>query len=261
MCLIVIAYRCHPDYPLIIVANRDEFYARPSTPMHLWPATNLLAGQDLQAGGTWLGLNRRGQLAMLTNYRDGRTASSDHSRGQLPLDFLTGSWDAGAYQQHIHKTDALFAGYNLISADATGIYYHSNRSPQQPARSQSLAPGIYGLSNALLDTPWPKVLTGKRRLQQALQQTIRLNALSQVLADPTAAADEQLPATGISYEWEKRLSACFIVSPEYGTRAVSVIRQHRSGRVDVLEQSFAAAGYTGERLFQWQIPVIGGVCA
>ncbi|NVK44315.1 MAG: NRDE family protein [Oceanospirillaceae bacterium] len=259
MCLITFAYRNHPHYSLILVANRDEFYRRPTAPLGSWSEQpSLLAGRDLEQGGTWLGLHRHGRLAAVTNYRDGRNRESGlRSRGHLTRDFLQHDAPAAAAADSLADTGHLFGGFNLLLGDNAGIWYLSNRD-RAPER---LAPGIYGLSNALLDSPWPKLLHAREALAGVLHEdrpeAARLAAL---LADRTRADDGRLPDTGIGLERERALSSCFIQLPEYGTRATSVILQDYQGNTRFYEQSFDPGGPAGIRDYRFRMPVIGGQC-
>ncbi len=156
MCLIVFAWRQHPDFPLIVAANRDEFYERPTLAADFWADhPEVLGGRDLKEMGTWLGITRKGRFAALTNYRDPLHVRADApSRGWLVRDFLTGERGAEDYLARLRDRGAAYNGFSLILGDAAGLYYYSNRGEEGPA---ALAPGVYGLSNHLLDTPWPKV--------------------------------------------------------------------------------------------------------
>jgi len=259
MCLIALAYRRHPVYNLILVANRDEFYRRPTAdlaPWHDQPA--LLAGRDLDQGGTWLGLHRDGRLAAVTNYRDGRHLANDlRSRGHLTRDFLlqtTGS--ARAHCRQLARDGAAYGGFNLLLGDTEGLWYLSNRGhvPEQ------LAPGVYGLSNALLDTPWPKLVQARQALADLLRlPRLEAGCLAELLADSSRPTDVELPDTGIGLERERALSSCFIRLPEYGTRATSVILQDYDGNTRFFEKSFDVRGPTGLRDYRFRMPAIGGL--
>ncbi|MFC6670885.1 NRDE family protein [Marinobacterium aestuariivivens] len=256
MCLITFAYRTHPHYNLVLVANRDEFYRRPTQPLAPWPEhPGLLAGRDLELGGTWLGLHRDGRLSAVTNYRDGRHRETGlRSRGHLTRDFLLNGDTAEAQSRQLEREGPAFGGFNLLLGDTRGLYYLSNRGhgPEQ------LRPGLYGLSNALLDTPWPKLQQARRALADALHiPGLEARALAELLADRNLAADPDLPETGIGLERERALSSCFIQLPEYGTRATSVILQDYDGNTRFFEQSFNANGPTGFRDHRFRMPVIG----
>jgi uncharacterized protein with NRDE domain len=237
MCLILVAAEAHPDYPLVIAANRDEFYDRPSAHAAFWPEEpQLLAGRDLRAGGTWLGITRTGRIAALTNYRDPISNRDDApSRGSLVSNFLLGKETPLSYLERISANAARYNGFNLLVGENANLFHYSNCA--QGIRA--LEPGIHGLSNHLLDTPWPKVEKGKLALSAILAgKSISLEDLFRLLLDHTAAPDELLPDTGVGLEVERMLSPMFISSPGYGTRSSTVILLDRIGRVTFVEKSF-----------------------
>lgn len=264
MCLITFAYKTHPDYNLILVANRDEAYDRPTLDAAPWPQdSDLIAGQDLEQGGTWMGLHRSGRFGAVTNHRNGRAGTHPglRSRGHLTRDFLLSQTPAANASQRYAAQGSQYGGFNLLLGDGEGLYYLSNRG-RAPER---LAPGIYGLSNALLDSSWPKLLQARNGLEAAFghistdRDMPQLAArLTEVLACRNPAPDDQLPDTGISQELERKLSSCFIRLPQYGTRATTVILQNYRGESCFHEQSFDAAGPTGARHHELQLPLIGG---
>ncbi|MFW1678094.1 NRDE family protein [Pontibacter sp. JAM-7] len=256
MCLIVFAYRCHPDYPLILLANRDEFYARPTRAMQFWPEQpDLLAGKDLQAGGTWMGINTQGRFAAITNYRQGKATSIEgYSRGQLPGDFLTGSQNCTDYLTQLQTTAHHFPGYNLLLGDTYGLYYHSN----QNSAIKQLTPGVYGLSNALLDTPWPKLELAKQRFAELLnQKLLDSDLLLNLMTDRHQPDPGLLPDTGVGAELEHLLAPVFIQSELYGTRSTSLLVQHTSGHTDLYEKTYPAASYDEPVHFTLQVPPLG----
>ncbi len=242
MCLILFAYRVHPRYELVLAANRDEFYHRPTAPMAFWQdAPELLAGRDLQAGGTWLGLNRKGRFAAVTNYRDPRSArTSAVSRGLLISDFLQTPLSAWDYLAQLASRSDEYSGFNLLLWDLGNLYYYANQngSPQQ------LEPGLYGLSNHLLDTPWPKVEKGRQGLARLLKEPNGLEPedLLNLLEDRILASDAELPVTGMGLEWERLLSPMFIESSEYGTRCSTVLLIEQDEAVRVLEKTWDDGG-------------------
>jgi uncharacterized protein with NRDE domain len=242
MCLVLIALKSHADYPLIVAANRDEFYDRPTATAGFWTDTpSVLAGRDLKAGGTWLGTDTRGRLAAVTNYRQGqRERAAPRSRGYLVSEFLTGDAAVPEYMRRVQQEAELYNGFNLIAGDPSALFYYSNRE----GRIRDLTPGVYGLSNHLLDTPWPKVTASKRALGNLLSRpgaelTDQLFAL---LADRRQAGDEQLPSTGVGQDWERLLSSAFIVSPDYGTRSSTVVLLAGDGSRMFIERSFGRGG-------------------
>ncbi len=244
MCLILFSYHHHPNYPLILAANRDEFHNRPTAALDFWedqPA--LLAGRDLKGGGTWMGLSRSGRFAALTNYRDPASLRPDAvSRGGLVTDFLTGDTAARAYLNGLQNTTAIYNGFNLLVMDETGLFHYANRGDG----ITRVTPGIHGLSNALLDTPWPKVERGKAALEQAVTSgDIDPESLLALLRDRSAAPDHRLPETGVGLERERMLSPMFIVSGDYGTRTSSVLIIDRNGQATFWERTFPTDGKGG----------------
>ncbi|HAR49344.1 hypothetical protein ER57_18225 [Smithella sp. SCADC] len=231
MCLILFAYKVHPSYRLILAANRDEFYERPSLPADFWEdQQNMLAGRDLKEGGTWLGVTKEGKLAAVTNYRDPSAFKSNApSRGRLVSRYLIGKQSAGGYLEEVSSQADKYNGFNLLIGDDNDFFVLSNHGEKQ-----KLKPGIYGLSNHNLDTPWPKVSRGKRLLKSTLDQkgTQLEAALFAVLADRHIPPDSKLPSTGVGLEWERILSSMFIKSPDYGTRSSTIllIGKNRRGR-------------------------------
>ena len=210
MCLIILAHRQHRSYPLLVAANRDEYYQRPTEAAQIWSGSDgLLAGKDLTAGGTWLGITKAGRFAAITNHRNPPTTPGNpRSRGLLTLDYLRGSMSPGYYLQDLAQEGAAYAGFNLLLGDGKELHYYSNiaGAPQQ------LAPGIYGVSNALLNTPWPKLDKGRRRLETLIHsseindQEQRHAKLAGVVSDRTPEPDHALPDTGVGTELERLLS-------------------------------------------------------
>ncbi|MEW6076179.1 MAG: NRDE family protein [Thermodesulfobacteriota bacterium] len=239
MCLLFIAINRHPDYPLVIAGNRDEFYRRPTEKLSFWKDhPGLLAGRDLEAGGTWLGVTRSGRIAAITNYRDpARVKENAPSRGRLVLDFLAGSSAPPDFCRENAERMAGCNGFNLVFGDVTSLYYYSNRG-QGPVAP--IADGLHGLSNHLLNTPWPKVEKGKQRLAQLLNTPGPLDPESvfSLLQDRETAPDNALPQTGVGLDWERKLSPLFIVTDVYGTRSSSVITVDRENRVTFSERTF-----------------------
>ncbi len=257
MCLILFAVAAHADYPLVIAANRDEYYARPARPLQPWPeAPQLFAGKDLEAGGTWLGITRSGRFAAITNVREGAPREPwQRSRGELTHDFLLGSGSADEFAEFAHTQGENYAGFNLLVGDLSrgihnGLYYCSNRgvSPQR------IAAGIYGLSNDRLDTPWPKVETGKRALRELLTRSPTPAALLDILSDRTQPPDSALPTTNLGVELERVYASRFITSPLYGTRASTALLLDNHGHVHIWEQNFDSNGRIGSLLkYDWPL--------
>jgi uncharacterized protein with NRDE domain len=243
MCLIIFSYKMHPKYPLVVAANRDEFYERPTVPAAFWDdAPYLLAGRDLREGGTWLGVTKKGRIAALTNYRNpSHLKTGAPSRGALVSNYLTGQEDALAYLLKLHAVAEQYNGYSMVLGDLTHLYYASNWGC-----TIELIPGLYGLSNRLLDTPWPKVEKGKAALGAILERTEHPDPeeMFRFLSDKTVSDDAGLPDTGMGLDRERLLSSVFISSPDYGTRSSTVILIDHKMRLTFIERSFN--GNTGE---------------
>ena len=247
MCLAIVALDAHPDYPLVVAANRDEFHARPAAAAHWWPDRvpgSLLAGRDLVAGGTWLGVTTSGRWAFVTNVREpGRYDPAAPSRGALVVSVLDDPRDALAAVAATHGATH-HNGFNLIAGDIARAAWASNRA----AAAMLLAPGIHGVSNASLDTPWPKL----ERVKAGVAAWVRAGStdatgLFDLLADRARAPDDALPHTGVPLEWERLLAAPFIVSERYGTRCSTVLTVARDGAAVLQERSFDPGGHaTGE---------------
>ena len=238
MCLIFLSFNQHPDYPLIIAANRDEFYDRPATPIGLWPDyTNILAGKDLTGGGTWLGVTKSGYFAMLTNYRDMASIKPNApTRGKLVLDYLAGEFDAATYLQALDASAGIYNGYNIVLGTLNDPWYYSNQNHE----FYRLGTGLYGLSNALLDTKWPKVDSGKEAFKQIIEaESLDIEDLFSLMYDKALAADDQLPETGIGFEKEKLLSSRFIEMPGYGTRNTTLLIKDKHDNVQVIERTYS----------------------
>ena len=258
MCLISFAWHIHPEYPLILLANRDEFYQRPTAALATWQdQPDIIAGRDLQQGGTWLGLSHKGRLAVVTNFRNGQREQNKRSRGELTRDFLSSDLSAEEWITRHQAEFSQYGGFNLILGDSRGLWYCSN----QLAERRELEPGVYGLSNALLDSPWPKLQQVKQQLQTATESN-RLDddQLLQIMKSEHTFPDHLLPDTGISTEWERSLSACFIQLENYGTRATSLITQSYSGQVRFIEQRFDASGSAGRSEIKLQDFSLGTGC-
>ncbi len=240
MCVIFFAYKLHPEYPLILLANRDEFYERPTEKAHFWQdAPDVYAGRDLVHGGTWLGITKTGRFAAVTNYRDPNAPKGKFSRGELVSDFLKNDDSAFDYLKNIQKKATFYSGFNLlvgeINSRISEFGYFSNREN----RIKILEKGLYGLSNQLLDTPWRKVEKGKAALSEILQKEMIDNAaLFEVLNDKSLADNKDLPDTGIGFEREKLLSAIFIETPVYGTRSSSLILINKDYKITLDERIY-----------------------
>ncbi|MCC6135821.1 MAG: NRDE family protein [Gammaproteobacteria bacterium] len=254
MCLILIAYRCYPGIALLVAANRDEFHDRPTAPLAFWDdAPQVLAGRDLQHGGTWLGVTQSGRFAALTNYRDPRQVRPDApSRGQLVSAYLQGAEPALDYLARLATQSSAYNGFNLLLGDAAGLHYYSNRG----AAPQTLSPGWYGLSNHLLNTPWPKLQRGLALAQDVLarQPDPVPDDWLQALADRVPVPDADLPNTGVPLEWERWLSPIFIDAPGYGTRSSTVLLAKESGPASLVETTWGDGGRCEFTLNGWTKP-------
>ena len=248
MCLMVFAWRSHPDYPLILAANRDEFYTRRTRPASWWgQAVSVLAGHDEEAGGTWLGITRRGRFAALTNVR-APSERNPHapSRGTLVLSALQSAEPTTAWLASNAARMSAYNGFNLLLGDvgpaadvgcsgAPRLEYFSNRGGTE---TRALAPGVYGLSNAALDTPWPKVTRAITRFACLIASRVDLAAIMQLLENRELARDAELPSTGVPYEWERALSSIQIRANGYGTRASTVLTVRNDGLTTLFERTY-----------------------
>ena len=276
MCLLAFAFKTQSSAPLIITSNRDEFYPRPTLAMHWWPDAPILAGKDLDAGGTWLGLSRNGRFAAVTNYRyvneQGVMESKPLSRGNLVSDFLCSELRAEDWAKNIGPTAAAYGGFNLLLYDGDELVYLNNYEAKPPQRLQ---PGVYALSNNCLDSPWPKVDHAREQLEELLNLNDSaigidsaignnssitnnsaiddnyLDALVATLSLQKTYAPELLPNTGVPAVWETLLSSPFIVADGYGTRASTAIVLSASGDISVAEQTYEAGETLGSQTFRF----------
>jgi uncharacterized protein with NRDE domain len=239
----VLAWQVHPQHRLILAANRDEFHARPAAPLAKWQDEDILAGRDLAAGGTWLGVNRQRRFAVVTNFREWPASqAAGPSRGRLIPDYLRAQTSAQGFLADLEASASEFAGFNLLLADEQELWYASNRAPDFARR---LAPGIYGLSNRLLDTPWPKLTRVRQRFEAWLDGATQSDPreLLAMLDDrtPSAASDDAYPAE-LAPEWRRALSAPFVLHPLYGTRCSTAVLLGASGALHLIERRFDPAG-------------------
>lgn len=258
MCLIVFSVNQHPHFSMVMAANRDEFFRRPTAAMDWWQsklaATEVLAGQDLMSGGTWLAVSREGVVSAVTNVRESAEDTAARSRGELPL--LAQRHGVDELTERLLPERDQYVGFNLVQVSGQGGWYFSNRDAH-PGRQMHR--GIFGLSNHLLQTPWPKLLKLRTELNEALRRTAAEHAdqlhdtLIRNLQDTTPAPDNELPDTGVGIEKERFLSSPFIKSRDYGTRATTIVSISRSGEVLVTEQSYGPNAEKSEhRQFRWQ---------
>jgi uncharacterized protein with NRDE domain len=259
MCLILFSLNQHPEYKLILMANRDEFYNRKTEAADYWPDHNtILGGRDLEAMrpdgscGTWMAMTTSGKIAMITNYRDFKNLKTKApSRGHLVSDFLIGNMDPESYLIEIEKTKHEYNGFNLLVGSVDQLYYQSNYK----AGIDHLTSGLYGLSNHLLQTPWPKVELAKSKLLPVLsKQKINPEDLFTIMQDESRAREEDLPNTGIGVEREKALSSMFIKTNGYGTRCSTVVLVKNSGEVSFIERTYRLDDFTFEsKAFHFRI--------
>lgn len=237
MCTILFAYDCHPRYQLVVAANRDEFYQRPTSPAAFWPDNpGILAGRDLKEGGTWMGITTNGRFAALTNYRDPSSFRPEaRSRGHLVKNYLSSNLAPKTYATNLVDGASAYNGFNLLMGTNESMYYYSNREKI----IREVPVGVHGLSNALLNTPWPKVTRGIKALAALLQHDdIKAEKLFNIMADREQPHDQELPSTGVSLEMERMLAPMFVMSPNYGTCLTTVILVERDHNVQFWERSF-----------------------
>lgn len=248
MCLIVFAWRPGHAQPLIVAANRDEFYARPARPLAVWEETGgIHAGRDLEAGGTWLGVTPDGRFAALTNIRDPGQPPGQRSRGELVADYLSGKQSPAEYLAAVAARAGQYSGFNLLAGTRDQLHYLNS----QEAQPLCLEAGVYGLSNARLDTPWPKLRKARAGLQASLHDP-QPEVLLSLLADADPAPQAELPDTGVGLQTETLLSSVFIASANYGTRASTVLMVSADGQQRMIERSF---GPLGARLGEVELAV------
>ncbi|MFB5661738.1 NRDE family protein [Alteribacillus sp. HJP-4] len=253
MCLIVLGVQAHPSFPIIVVSNRDEFYERPTERLHRWSNSPVMAGRDLKKGGTWMGASIYGDFAAVTNIRNPDEKTALWSRGALVKDFLEDSCKNYFFKEAEADREK-YGGFNLIAGEGEKLYYLTN---QDNETRKLLGPGVYGLSNARLDTPWPKVKKAKQRFKRVLSgmgADLLIDDLFDVLSDKTEAAEELLPVTGVSLELEKALSPMFINFEGYGTRVQTIYALNKHGEAVLIERSFTVdAVPEGDIQLKWDI--------
>lgn len=249
MCLVNFHYDEHPNYKLIVAANRDEFYDRPTAPADFWEDhLELVAGRDLLHLGTWLGVTKSGRFAALTNYRDpAEFGVKKQSRGDIVKEFLVGEHSPVEFLERLQVKKDDYAGFNVIVGDADTLFYYSNKQDE----IKKIAAGTYSLSNHYLNTPWPKVTKGKSRLRDYVVQheTIETDRLFNLLNDGEVASDELLPDTGVGIELERQLSPLFIKTPNYGTRSSTVLLIDRQQNIIFVERTYVKGELTEENKF------------
>ncbi len=252
MCTVLLAYKMSPGYPLIVAANRDEFVPRPTAHLDYWDDGTTLAGRDLEAGGTWLGLSTTGKFGVITNFRESIGGGNYLSRGNIIKDYLQGSTESIQSAEQLMREPGNYLGFNVVLGDVARLCYCSNREND----IQLLGPGVYGLSNHLLDTPWPKVLRGKEHFSQLVNGgVIDHDRYFAMLTDEYRPSIDLLPDTGVGLDWEILLSSMFITSPGYGTRSSAVITISTEGEHRFSERSYNHDNrgwfQTDEQVFQF----------
>ena len=253
MCLINFCFQAHDRYKLVIAANRDESFQRPTQQAHYWKdAPSILAGRDLEKMGTWLGVTKTGRIAALTNFRDpSEKTEGKQSRGDIVRDFLEGSQSPKVFMSELQRQKDQYPGFNLLAGTADELLYYSNRRDE----IETVTPGIHSLSNAFLNTPWPKTEKGKAYLEECLRHSpaTHTDCLFSFLQDGKWAADEELPSTGVSLDWERKLSPLFINSEDYGTRSSTVLIIDQMNHVTFTERTYLQGKLVGKEAFQFKI--------
>lgn len=252
MCLIAFAIDQHPDYPFILIGNRDEFYARDTAPLHWWDNhQDVLGGRDLEAGGTWLAMSRQGKIAAVTNYRDPKNeVKGRKSRGGLPVNYLISDQRPQKYLSDLHKSDDIYNGYNLLVGYPDELWHYSNYEE----KFNQAESGVFAISNGLLDSPWPKVRKIREGLRERLEGQIYPEKFLDLLMDREEAPEEILPDTGIGIEWEKKISMACIRLEKYGTNCSTVILIDKNDEVTYYEKTYAVGPKkAGERIEKFRI--------
>ena len=252
MCLIVFGYKVSEEYPLVLAANRDEFYRRPTLAMHFWEdSPDILAGKDLEQGGTWFGLHKNGMLAALTNYRNPAAIKPNApSRGEIIMDFLKSKKSPEHFIHDFRSKAPTYNGFNLIFGNMDHLFWFTNLTN----RIERLSPGIHGLSNRFLNTPWPKVESGKKALEKAMTGAITPDHLFPILKDRSIPSDDSLPETGVGIEWERLLSPLFIESDTYGTRSSIAMLVDQKHNINITERTYPMENRTEQRDRHFLIP-------
>jgi len=236
MCLILFGYKVSKDFPVVLAANRDEFYNRPTAPMTFWEDTpNILGGRDLEQNGTWFGINKKGKFSALTNYRDPSSIKQNApSRGEIIVDYLESNQKDNSFQKTLLNNRLQFNGFNLLFGDRNDLFWFSNLKD----KIEKIKPGIHGLSNKFLNTPWPKVEKGKEQLKKIIDDNLTAASLFSMLNDQTEPAPHLLPDTGIGSDWERILSPLYIQSETYGTRSSTILLIDSKGKIKVTERTY-----------------------
>ncbi|MFB4163352.1 NRDE family protein [Alteribacillus sp. JSM 102045] len=255
MCLIVFGYRVHKEFPLIVAANRDEFYSRPTEPIHCWPGSSIIAGKDKEKGGTWMGATKSGRFAAITNVRASRQQTAKYSRGEIVKGFLETN-SPHCYLEECNSRNEDFDGYNLICGNSQKLYYATNQDKQV---KKQLQPGVYGLSNASLNTPWPKVRKARNQFTEIIES--QANFLSpklffDLLSDTKEAKEQDLPDTGVNKNLERKLSPMFIIMENYGTRSQTVLFFKNDGKAIMEEKTYDKKGERiNQKSLKWKLEI------
>lgn len=251
MCILTFSYKTHPHHPLVVAANRDEFYIRPTEPAHLWEdAPHILAGRDAEKGGTWLGVSAKGRMVAITNYRDPELVETGmHSRGRIATDFLNTEVTADFFAKDLQDKRDLYGPFNVLLYDGDKLIHYNNVVDE----ITEVSPGIHCMSNATLNTPWPKVEALKAGIEKTMENPdFTDDDLFQILSDRTQAEDDRLPSTGVLLELERKLSPIFIHFEGYGTRSSTVIRLSGDSW-DFTERTFENGHYLSYEKFNLPI--------
>ena len=248
MCLVNFQFQVHPNYPLIVVANRDEFYERPTESAHFWEDhPTILAGRDLLQMGTWLGVSKAGRFAALTNFRDPQLKPGHLSRGDIVRDFLIGQQEPLDFIEELKKSRDSYGGYNIVIGDSHQLFHYNNILDEM----NEVSPGTHSLSNHTLNTPWPKVEKGKQRLaEHLLLDNIEVGPLFDLLTDESVAQDSELPDTGVGIELERSLSPLFIKMTNYGTRSSTVLLMDKNQNITFAERTYYKGKMHSEKFFE-----------
>ncbi|RNF39469.1 NRDE family protein [Planococcus salinus] len=251
MCLINFQYKSHPKYKLVIAANRDEFYGRPTAAAQFWEEEpNILAGRDLLQNGTWLGVTKNGRFAALTNFRDPSEMDPRKiSRGMIVRNFLAGHQSPEEFLKTLNKED--YTGFNVLVGDTNHLFYYNNLQGD----ITEVPPGTHGLSNHYLNTPWPKVVKGRKNLEAYLSTTgeVQLDSLFHILSDAEQAPDSHLPETGVGLDFERKLSSIFIKTPDYGTRSATVVLVDHDNHVTFAERTYEKGEFKEQKTFEFTV--------
>ena len=252
MCLIVFAYKTSSDYPFILAGNRDEFYERPTKPAHIWQTDpRMIAGKDEKAGGTWLGFTETGRFAAITNYRDMNNLKEDApTRGKIVTDFLLSEKDVLTFLEGLKQQSHLYNGFNLIAGTFDQLYYLSN----QKEEIEKIEPGVHVISNAFLNTPWPKSRWAKKRFENIINYSgFDEGELFKLLLNTRRYPKDELPKTGLPDEMEQAVSSVFIITEEYGTRSSSIVAVDENSKAEIIEQTYRQGSIEVENVKRYSI--------